>query len=128
MPASVYKLISKDTDYMKLASSSKLEIETYTTDKIKVIVSCTPPEVDPDTQCLQEVTFHVSSHEGSFVLSCVTTLELSLIPPCNNLDYIPSSASLILTNADYPSKNKFQTTMKVSKLSKMCVQARNNLP
>ena len=37
MSVSVYKLIFKDTDFKKLAPSSKLEIGTYTTDKTKVI-------------------------------------------------------------------------------------------
>ena len=73
--------------------------------------------VHPDTQCLQEVTFHVTSHEGSVVLSCVTTLELSLIHPHNNLDFIPSSASLISSKADYARKNKFQKNVKTSKPS-----------
>ena len=108
MFVSVYKLIFKDTDYMKLAPSSTLEIGTYTTDKIKVIGSCTVLVVHPDTQCLKEVTFHVTGHEGSVVLSCVTTLELIVIQPCNNLDSIPSSASLISSKGDYPRWNKFQ--------------------
>ena len=73
MPVSVYKLIFfKDTYCMELAPSCKLEIGAYTTDKIKVIGSCTLLVVHPDTQCLKEVTFHVTSHEGSVVLSCVT--------------------------------------------------------
>ena len=71
--------------------------------------------VHQDTQCLKEVTFQVTSHEGSVVLSCMTTLELSLIQPCNNLDFIPSSASLITSNADYPRKNKSQKNMQVSR-------------
>ena len=81
MSASVYKLVFEDPDCTKLASSSKLEIGTYTTHKIKVIGSCTLFEVHPDTKCLKAVTFHVTSHEGSVVLSCATTLELSLIQP-----------------------------------------------
>ena len=79
MPVSVYKLVCKDPDCKKLAPSSKLQIGTYTMDKIKVIASCTLLVVHPDTQCLKEVTFHVTSHGGSVLLSCVTTLELSLI-------------------------------------------------
>ena len=100
---------------MKLAPSSILEIGTYTTDKIKVIGSCTLLAVHPDTQGLQEATFHVTSHEDSVVLSCVTTLELSLIQPHNNLDPILPSASLISSKGDYLRKSKFQTTMKLSK-------------
>ena len=118
IPVSVYKLIFKDTDCMKLAPSSKLEIATYTTDKIKVIGSCTLLVVHPDTQCLQEVTFHVTSHEGSVVMLYMATLELSLIQPHNSLDSIPSSTSLITSKADYPRKNKFQKNMQVSKPSR----------
>ena len=95
MPVSVYQLIFKDADCMKLAPSSKLEIGTYTADKIKVIGSCTLLVVHPDTQCLKEVTFHVTSHEGSVVLSCVTTLDLCLIQPCSNWTLFHLSASLI---------------------------------
>ena len=100
--------VSKDPDCKKLASSGKLEIGTYTTDMIKVIESYTFLAVHPDSQSLKEVTFHATSHKGSVVLSCVTTLELSLIQPLCNLDFIPSSASLISNKADYPRKNKFQ--------------------
>ena len=117
MPVSVYKLVCKDPDCKKLAPSSKLEIGTYTTDKIKVIGPCTLLAVHPDSQCLKEVTFHVTSHEGSVVLFCVTTLELSMIQPCNNLNFIPSSASLISSNADHPRKNTSQKNMPVSKPS-----------
>ena len=117
MPASVYKLVCKDPECKKLTPSSKLQIGTYTTDKIKVIGSCTLLVVHPDTQCLKEVTFHVTSPEGSVILSCVTTLELSLIQPHNNLDFIPSSASLILGNADYPRKNRSKKDVQVSKPS-----------
>ena len=111
MPASVYKLVFKDPDCTKLAPSSKLEIGTYTTDKIKVIGSCTLFVVHPDTQCLKEVTFHVTSHEGSVVLSYATSLELNLIQPHNNLDHIPSSDSLISHKANHPRKNKSQENM-----------------
>ena len=49
MPASVYQLIFDDPDCKKLAPSSKLEIGTYTTDKITAIGSCTLFAVHPDT-------------------------------------------------------------------------------
>ena len=117
MPVSVYELIYKDADCKKLAPSSKLEIGTYTTDKIKVTGSCTLLAVHPDTQCLKEVTFNITSHEGSVVLSCVTTLELSLIQPSSSLNLVPSSASLISNKADYPRKNELWKNIKVSKPS-----------
>ena len=113
MPVSVYPLIFKDADCMKLAPSNKLQTGTYTADKIRVIGSCTLLAIHPDTQCLKEVTFHVTSHEGSVVLSCVTTLELCLIQPHSNLESIPSSASLIASNADHPRQSK--KNMQVSK-------------
>ena len=121
-------LIYNDAYCMKLVPSNKLEIGTCTTDKIKVIGSCTLLVVHPETQCLKEVTFHVTNHECSAVLLCVTTLELHMIQPSSNLDSIPSSASLITSKADYPRKQKLQENMQVSKPSKMYVQARNNLP
>ena len=108
LPVSIYKLIFRDTDCKKLAPSNKVEIGTYTTDKIKIIGSCEILAVHPDTQDLKEVTFHVTSHEGSVVSSCATTLELGLIQPCENLDFIPSCASLISSTADHPGKNRSQ--------------------
>ena len=55
---------------------------------------------------LEQVTFYVTSHEGSVVSSCETSLRLSLIHPCSNLDQIPDCASLIYSNADHPMKRK----------------------
>ena len=51
------------------------------------------------------------------VISCVTTLELSLIQPHKNLDSVPSSGSLISSNADHPRKNKSLKNKQVSKPS-----------
>ena len=113
MPASAYTLVFKEPDCTKLAHSNKLEIGTYTTDKIKVIGSCTLFVEHPDTQCLKEVTFYVTSHEGSAVLSCATTLELSLIQCHNNLDHISSSASLISSKIDHLRKNRSWKYMQV---------------
>ena len=107
-----------DQDCKKLAApSSKLQIRTYTTDKIKVIGSYTLFVVHPDTKCSKEVTFHVTSHEGSVVLSCVTTLELSLIQLHDNFDFISSSASLISSNSDHPRKKRSPKNILVSKPS-----------
>ena len=53
-----------------------------------------------------EVTFQVSSHEGSVVLSNETSLGLSSIEPCSNLDQIPDSENLICSIADHPMKRK----------------------
>ena len=94
---------------------------------MKVIGSCKLFAVHSDTQCLKELMFHVMNHEGSVVLSCVTTLELSLIQPHHNLDFIPSSANLISSNANHLRKKKFQKNIPVSKPGQKNGQARNNL-
>ena len=96
----MYKLNYYDPDCNKFAPSSK-EIGTYTTDEIKIIGSYELLVVHPDTNCLMEITLHITSHKGNVVLSCETSLGLSLIQPCSNLDQIPDSASLIWSNADH---------------------------
>ena len=115
MPASVYKLVFHGPDCKKLAPSSKLEIGTYTTDKVKVVGSCVLYVVYLDTKCLQEVTFYVASNNGHVVFSCATMLALGLIQPCTRLDYLPPSASLITSSADHPMKTKSQISVQVSK-------------
>ena len=64
MPASVYKLVFKDPDLKKLASSS-LGIGTYTTDTVKIVGSCVFYLVHPDTKKLHEVTLFVATNDGS---------------------------------------------------------------
>ena len=108
--------IYDDPDCEKLAPGSK-EIGTYTTGKIKIIGSCELLVVHPDNSSLKQVTFQVTSHEGSVVLSCETSLGLSLIQPHSNLDQIPDSSSLICSNADHPMKRKFKKSVPVSKQS-----------
>ena len=49
MPASVYKLVFKDTDLKKLAPSI-LENGTYSTDTVKIVGSCVFYLVHPDTK------------------------------------------------------------------------------
>ena len=90
-------------------------IGTYTIDKVKVVGSCVLYVVHPDTQCLQEITVYVASNNGSLVLSCVTMLVLSLIQPHTSLDYLPPSAHLITSSADYPMKTKSQMNLQISK-------------
>ena len=85
----------QDPDCEKLAPSSKLEIGTYTTDKVKVVGSCVLYVVHLDTQGLQEITFFMVSDNGSVVLSCVTMLTLGLIQPYTSLDSLPSCTSAI---------------------------------
>ena len=114
MPVSVYKLVFQDPDCKKLAPS-KLEIDTYMTDTVKLVGSCVFYLVHPDTKCLQEETFYVASNNGSVLLSCVTTLALDLIWPCSRLDYLPARASLITSSADHPEKTKSKTNVHVSR-------------
>ena len=105
----------QDPDCTKLAPISKFEIGTYTTNNIKVVGSFVLYVVHPDNQCLQEVTFHVTSHEGSVVLCCMTILASSLIEPYIILDNLPSSASLITSSTDHPMKTRSQKNVQVSK-------------
>ena len=95
----------QDPDCKKLAPS-KLEIGTYTTDRVKLVGSCMCYLVHPDSECLLEVIFYVASNNGSVLLSCVTTLALGLIQPRNRLDYLPPRASPITSSADHPKKSK----------------------
>ena len=106
IPISVYKLIYKDQDCTKLESSNKATVKTYTTEKIKIVGSCKRFVVHPDTKLLQEVTFQVTSQEGSVIVSCDTTIELGLIHPHTNLDEVPEEGSLIHSIADMPKKQK----------------------
>ena len=76
---SVYKLLFKDPHCKQLAPSTKVEIRTYTTDKINIVGSCSLFVVHPDNSKLKQVTFYVTSQEGSVVLSSKTGLKLNLI-------------------------------------------------
>ena len=105
MPVSVYKLVFQDPDCKKLAPS-KLEIGTYTTNKVKLIGSCTFYLVHPDTRHLLEITFCVDSNNGSALLSCVTTFALGLIQCHTRLDYLPPRASLVTSSADHSKKDQ----------------------
>ena len=66
--------------------------------------------VHPDTRLLHEVTFQVTSHEGSVIVSCATSLELSLIHPHTNLDELPEEGSLIYSKADMPKQKRNKNT------------------
>ena len=102
MPISVYKLLYKDQDCTKLEPSTKAAVKTYTTEKIKIVGSCKMFVVHLDTRLLHEVTFQVTSHEGSVIASCATSLELGLLHPHTNLDAVPEEGSLICSKADMP--------------------------
>ena len=107
MPISVYQLLYKDPDCVMLASSSKSGISTYTTEKIPVLASCDLFVHHPDIRCLQEVTFQVVNHEGSVIVSCVTSPDLGLIQPHGELNVsVPDCGRLTFSSVDHP--NKYQ--------------------
>ena len=114
MPASVYKLVFKDPYFKKLAPST-LEIDTYTTDTVKIVGSFIFYLVHPDTKKLHEVTFFVAINDGSVLLSCTTTLVLGLIQPHTRLDYLPPRASLITSSVDHPKNTKSQVSVHSSR-------------
>ena len=117
MPISVYKLLHKDDNCQQLAPSNKTKVKTYCTVKIQIIGCCDLFVLHPDTKYLQEVTFHISSHEGSVIISCATSLELGLIQPHKGLDVVPEKGSLIYSKADLPVKQKNKKSAQVNKLS-----------
>ena len=117
MPISVNKLLCKDHDCQKLATSNKNKGETYCTEKIQIVGSCSLFVLHLDTKCLQEVTFQVTSHEGSVIISCATSLELCFIQLHRGLDVVPEKGSLIYSKADLPVKQKNKKSAPVNKLS-----------
>ena len=117
MPISVYKLLYKDHDCQKLAPSNKSKVNTYCTEKIHIVGSCDLFVLHPDTKWLQEVAFQVTSHEGSVIISCATSLELGLMQPHRNLHVVPEKGSLIYSKADLPVKQKNKKSATVNKLS-----------
>ena len=64
---------------MKKLAPSSLEVETFTTDTVKIFGSCMFYLVHPDTKELMDLTFFVVVNESSMLLSCKTTLMLGLI-------------------------------------------------
>ena len=106
LPISVYILVYKDPECTKLEPSNKVAVKTYTKEKIKIVGSCKMFVVHQETKKLQEVTFHVTSHEGSVIISCATSIELGLIHPHTKLDEMPEEGSLIYSKADMPKKQR----------------------
>ena len=103
--AGVYHLIFKDSE-MKKITPCKMQIDTYTTDMVKIVGSCTFYVIHPDSRKLVLVTFYVATNDGSVLLSCKTTLALHLIEPRPILDYLPPQASLIPSTMDHPKKSR----------------------
>ena len=91
-----------------LVPNSKDGISTYTTEKINVLRSCELFVVHPDTRCLKEVPFQVVNHDGSVIVSCMTSHDLGLIQPHSMLnESIPDCGRLIFGNVDHLNKYKY---------------------
>ena len=43
----------------------------------------------PDARCFEETRFYVPGNEGSILISCASSLALSLIKPHEKLDHLP---------------------------------------
>ena len=115
MPMAVYCLMFRDPGLKKLIPSN-MEIETYTTDVVKIIGMCNFYLVHPNSKKLVKVTFFVAKENGSILLSCRTTMELGLIEPCTHLDYLPPKARLLTSTCDQPNKTKiYKPTIQVYK-------------
>ena len=86
--------------------------------KILVLRSCDPFVMHPDTRSLTEVSYQVVNHEGSVIVSCVTSIELGLIHPHSAPNSsIPDCGRLIYSTADHPNKYQNKKIEPVSKLS-----------
>ena len=117
MPISVYWLLYRDPDCQKLAPNNKCKVKTYSTEKIQIVGFCDLLVLHPDTECLMEVTFQVTSHEGGGIVSCATGFKLGLVQLHRDLDVVPDSGSLIYSKADSLVKQKYKKSRAVSKLS-----------
>ena len=130
IPISVYKLMYKDPECTKLEPSNKVAVKTYTTEKIRIVGSCKMFVVHPVTKMLQEVTFHVTSHKGSVIISCATSIELGLIHPHTKLDEMPEEGSFIYSKADMPKKQRNKSCQAESNMcsKKLEIKSRNKKP
>ena len=127
MPASIHRLVFKDPELKKLASSN-MENGTYATDSVKNVGSCKFYLVCPDPKMLQEVAFFVARNEGSVLLSCTTTKVLGLIQLSTRFEYLPPRASLITSSVDHPKKTKCQVTVHSSKTTFTVLLWKNVVP
>ena len=61
----------------------------------------------PDTRCFEETRFYVPGNEGSILISCATSLALSLIKPHEKCDHLPpkGNKNIIYSSADKMKKN-----------------------
>ena len=105
MPMVVYCLMFNDPGLKKLTPSS-MEIETYTTELVKIIGMCYFYLVHPNSKQLMKVMFFIAKDNGSILLSCRTAMELGLIKPRACLNYLLPKARLLTSTCDQPSKTK----------------------
>ena len=129
MPMAVCCLMFRDPGLKKLIPSN-MEIETYTTDIVKIIGMCYFYLVHPNSKKLMKVMFFVAKENGSVLLSCRTPMELGLIKPHAHLDYLPPKARLLTSTCDQPSKTQIykptiQYTKERAKLSKKIAPQQN---
>ena len=78
----------------------------YTNDVVEIIGTCNFYLVHPESKQLIKALFFVAKENGSILLSCRTIMELGLIRPHAQLDYLPPRASLLTSTCDQPSKTK----------------------
>ena len=116
MPVSVYRLLYQDQDLKKLTPCN-LKIGTYMADTIRIIGTTTIYLIHPDSKQPTKTIFHVASNEGSVLLSCNASLNLSLIQSRPRLDYLPPRACLITSREDHPRKTKTQVQVQYMKRS-----------
>ena len=116
MPVSTCKNLFKDEDCTQIAPSN-LQLATYINKKVKIIGSCNLYIMHPDTRCLEETRFYVAGNEGSILISCATSLALSLIKPHEKLDHLPTKgnkniiySSAVKMKKNYESRFKVQQT------------------
>ena len=107
MPMAIYCSMFKDP-YLRKLTVSSMEIETYMNHVVKIIGTCQFYLVHPESKQLMKVIFFVDKENGSVLLSCRTTMELGLIKPHAQLDYLPPKASLLTSTCDQPSRTKTQ--------------------
>ena len=127
MPASVYRLMFKDSELKKLVPSN-MEIGTYTTDTVRIVQSCIFYLVHWDTRKLQEVTFFVAENDGSILPTCTTTLGFGLIQPRTRLGYLHPRASLITSAVDHSKKTKCPVTIHSSRKTCTVSPQKNVVP
>ena len=87
MPVSIYRLIYQDQDLNKLTPCN-LKIGTYMADTIRIIGTTIIYLIHPDSKQPIKTTFHITSNEGSMLLSCNALLTLGLIQSRPRLDYL----------------------------------------